>query len=378
MGRTRSRGITVDGDGNRIVAKQFRGRTIFARLGQVSQEHAEQYLARQIESIRQEVELGRRPRRVFAAAAERYLIEAQRRGVRSIGDLAWHVSMVLPFVGTVELGRIHDGTLEAFRDKRRADGVSPTTINRTLEVVRTILNAAARVYRNDDGRPWVDTPPIITMEQERRRPPHPLTREEQGRLFPLLPAHVARMALFAVNSGAREEEICGLRWEWERRVEGTDVVVFVVPGTVAKNGRDRILVLNDVARSVVESVRGQHAAWVFVYQQAGSDRPAGRVARINNTAWRRACRTAALDVHVHDLRHTFGRRLRAAGVAEEDRADLLGHYRGSMTTHYSAAEIGHLIDAANRINDTRSAGVLHSTSLAEVLQGKKKGHPKVA
>ena len=32
-------------------------------------------------------------------------------------------------------------------------------------------------------------------------------------------------------------------------------------------------------------------------------------------------------VRVHDLKHTFGRRLRAAGVSFEDRQDLLGQER---------------------------------------------------
>lgn len=48
-------------------------------------------------------------------------------------------------------------------------------------------------------------------------------------------------------------------------------------------------------------------------------------------------------------RHTFGRRLRAAGVSFEDRQDLLGHRSGRMTTHYSAAELTKLIEAANRV-----------------------------
>ncbi len=37
-------------------------------------------------------------------------------------------------------------------------------------------------------------------------------------------------------------------------------------------------------------------------------------------------------VRVHDLKHTFGRRLRAAGVSFEDRQDLLGHRAGRITT----------------------------------------------
>lgn len=57
------------------------------------------------------------------------------------------------------------------------------------------------------------------------------------------------------------------------------------------------------------------------------------------------------QVRVHDLKHTFGRRLRAAGVSFEDRQDLLGHRSGRITTHYSAAELSSLIEAANKVCD---------------------------
>jgi integrase len=50
-------------------------------------------------------------------------------------------------------------------------------------------------------------------------------------------------------------------------------------------------------------------------------------------------------LHVHDLRHTVGRRLRAAGVSLETRQAILGHKSGSITTHYSAAELRELVDA---------------------------------
>ncbi len=57
----------------------------------------------------------------------------------------------------------------------------------------------------------------------------------------------------------------------------------------------------------------------------------------------------ACPVRVHDLKHTFGRRLRAAGVSFEDRQDLLGHLSGRITTHYSAAELTRLIEAAESV-----------------------------
>lgn len=56
-------------------------------------------------------------------------------------------------------------------------------------------------------------------------------------------------------------------------------------------------------------------------------------------------------MRVHDLKHTCGRRLRAAGVSLEDRQDLLRSRAGRFTTHYSAAEHWHLIEAANSVCD---------------------------
>jgi integrase len=72
--------------------------------------------------------------------------------------------------------------------------------------------------------------------------------------------------------------------------------------------------------------------------------------RMLNKGWLHARDMADLSqVRVHDLKHTFGRRLRAAGVSFEDRQDLLGHRSSRITTHYSGAELSKLIEAANRV-----------------------------
>ena len=54
---------------------------------------------------------------------------------------------------------------------------------------------------------------------------------------------------------------------------------------------------------------------------------------------------------VHNLRHTFGRRLRSAGIPLETRKALLGHANGDITTHYSSPEIGELLGAAEKATD---------------------------
>jgi integrase len=73
-----------------------------------------------------------------------------------------------------------------------------------------------------------------------------------------------------------------------------------------------------------------------------------------HTGWKAARKRANLSkVRAHDLKHTFGRRLRAAGVSFEDRQDLLGHKFSRITTHYSAAELTNLINVANKICETQ-------------------------
>ncbi len=74
--------------------------------------------------------------------------------------------------------------------------------------------------------------------------------------------------------------------------------------------------------------------------------------------WRLARKAAGLEaVRVHDLKHTYGRRLRAAGVSFEDRQDLLGHRSGRITTYYSSAELQNLYEATNKVCEQRRSGV---------------------
>lgn len=63
-------------------------------------------------------------------------------------------------------------------------------------------------------------------------------------------------------------------------------------------------------------------------------------------------------VRVHDLKHTYGRRLRAEGVSFEDRQDLLGHRSERITTYYSSAELQNLFEASNKVCEKIQNGVV--------------------
>ena len=110
--------------------------------------------------------------------------------------------------------------------------------------------------------------------------PYPLSWEEQSTLFQALPDHLARMCLFKVNTGCREQVVCKLRWDWEIQVPELDTSVFFVPGSMVKNREDRLIVLNRIASSVVEEIRGVHPDHVFTYK----GKP---IQNINNSAWER-------------------------------------------------------------------------------------------
>ena len=55
------------------------------------------------------------------------------------------------------------------------------------------------------------------------------------------------------------------------------------------------------------------------------------------------------DLHVHDLRHTVGMRLREASVPESTRSDVLWDSIRSITDHSSMAQIMELHGAPEKI-----------------------------
>lgn len=77
---------------------------------------------------------------------------------------------------------------------------------------------------------------------------------------------------------------------------------------------------------------------------------------------------------MHDIRHTTGRRLRAAGVSRETRGDILGHDSGDVTTHYSIAEIDELIQAVEKIASESTSATPTLTSLRNAQS--RKNHEK--
>jgi integrase len=351
MGRKRTPGL-VKRVNTWHIDKWVDGSRISESTGTDRLEEAEKYLARRLETIRQAKVYGVRPKRIFRDAAIKFLLENQHK--KSIDSDKEHLAILEPFIGVSPLEAIHMGSLQAFIEARRKSGVKNRTINFGLQIVRHILNLAASEWMDEYGLTWLNSSPRIKLLSEKdARKPYPLNWEEQDRLFSALAPHLREMALFAVNTGCRDQEICGLRWDWEIPVPISELgSVFIIPGEQVKNSEDRLVVLNHTAKAVIERQRGQDATFVFTYR----GKP---ISRMLNNGWKLARFKAELpNVRVHDLKHTFGSRLRAAGVALEDRQDLLGHKSTRITTHYSSAELINLWEAANKVCTDRERPVL--------------------
>ena len=320
---------------------------------------AEALLARRVTQARHVHLFGDPCEHSFREAAAKFFAENQHK--RSLDRDQRALAVLDPFIGS---------STAAPSASRHAGAVSPITARAAPQPrnhqprscrrqERRILNLASRLWRDETDRPWLPVATLIQMQRHpHQRPPYPLSVVEQRLLFSELKAASGprwRSSRSTRGCTNRRSSTSDGNGRWQFRELGTSI--FVIPRDFVKNALDRYVVLNRIARSVIETCRGKHSEFVFT-------RAGGPVTHIHNSGWKAARRRAAAryearpgrpcpagfrSIRVHDLKHTYGHRLRVAGVAFEDRKLLLGHKAQHVTTHYSAPEIGALIEASERV-----------------------------
>lgn len=317
-------------------------------------------LERWIAETREEIINGpKRHEHTFREAAVQYILSLERRGkdpARAVQD----INLIDPYIGDLPLSHVHQGTFEPFEQAQHGQRRS-STIARAYRTSVAVLNHAARVLR-DGNRPWLThaVPKIQAPDWGDRLPPYRLDWHEQDMLLAQLDKPTARHliapALFGLATGAREQEICSLKWEQEIDAAGLPRgAVWWIPPEIRKGNakressrqQGRYLIANATARSVIESQRDNGSHLVFPGQKGR------QILRINNTAWRSAWARAGLPTTgvkrgVHNLRHTYGTRLEAAGAPWDYRKALLGHEIHDVTALYSAPGLARLLEQAEK------------------------------
>lgn len=209
------------------IDKVYRGVRIRGSCETTSLDVAIEVLEHRQKNVRNIQLHGVRPQHTFLEAATYYLKTKKKRSLKTD---AWHLELIMPFIGSLFLEDIHDGTLQDFINHRYANNVKPKSINCTLEIVRHILNLAAAKWRDENGKTWLLQAPMLSMESLGDTPakPYPISWQEQAKLFRLLSKDMASICEFKVNTGLRDVEVCQLRWEWEHEVVGFDTSVFII------------------------------------------------------------------------------------------------------------------------------------------------------
>lgn len=267
------------------------------------------------------VSWGDKPRRSYRETEERFIREhlttikegaARRYGV-SLKHLSGHF-------GNMMLHQITSAELSAFEAKRRAHGVSTSTIRRDLACLSSMLTSAQDWEWTADGH----NPVPAFMKRRAKRGlkegrPHTryLTVGEEAKVLAAASPEVRKAIILAIDTGLRLEELFSLEWKQVDLVRG-----LITTTTNTKNNRKRKVPISGRAGTILGTIaRDLKCPYVLV-------NPDTRERYVAMTkGFKAAVRRAKIDGACwHDLRRTAGCRwLQRDGKSMEEVSILLGH-----------------------------------------------------
>lgn len=268
----------------------------------------------------------------FKAAAAQFWYEVGQHRTSSHETLRYLDWLERQIGGSTPISTISDATIARLVAKRRGEGVSPSTVNRSVtEPMRALLRRARRVWKQPVQEiEWKAH--LLREPQERVREAAP---DEERRLMEAIRGDYAPALRFALLSGCRRAEIVGLRWR--------DVDFFNREFTVVGKGdRSRTIPMTQAIYDLLWGLKDHHKEAVFTYLvrrprpgvRKGTRQPISMEGF--KTEWRRARNRAKVtDFRFHDTRHTAATRLvRATGNLKLAQR-LLGHTEIATTARYA-------------------------------------------
>jgi integrase len=230
--------------------------------------------------------------------------------------------------------------------KRRADGVTNATVNRSVtEALRAIIRYAEFFEQPVKRINWREH--LLKVDAERVRE---MSVDEEQRLFAACRRDFLPIIKFLLATGIRRAEACNLVWN--------DVDMNTATMTVrGKGGTVDRRPLPKAAMAILQGELGKHPTRVFTYVVKRHDfanAPRGASNPICpdtlSTAYWRARKNAGLsDLRLHDLRHTTASRVVRATGNLMAASKALGHKRITTTqryAHLAAEDVRAALDAA--------------------------------
>lgn len=207
------------------------------------------------------------------------------------------------------------------------------TYNRYRARVVAVLNGARR-------RKWIAEVPYIPTRSKTPSEPRWLTKDEWVRLHAALPDHLKGPAVLAINTGLRQANVFGLKWE---NVDEEGRLLRVTPDA-AKARQGLGIPLNDEALKAIQAQAGKHPEFVFTYR--------GRPMAKPKEGFAQALRSAGIEgFRWHDFRHTWATWHVHAGTPVDVLMKLGGWADIRMALRYSHHSAQHLAKYAGNVTN---------------------------
>lgn len=336
------------------------GKPIQGSTGTTDKAKAQEFHDRLKADLWNQAKLGHKPRYIWNDAIVRFI--GDREDSASVETVKIHLRWLDRHLGNVELTSIDRTLIDKIAAAKRAefvmvqtkDGekstgrkVKPSTVNRVLEVLSSVLHAAV-------DWEWLDRMPKVAMLPEPTKRIRWITQDQAKRLLSVLPGHLSEMALFSLETGLRRANVTGLQWS---QVDLARKMAWIHPDQ-AKARKAIPVPLSDVA---IEVLRRQRFAKrkpefidsVFVFR----GKP---VHQTGTKAWKNGLAKAGIsDFRWHDLRHTWASWHVQRGTPLHVLKELGGWETMEMVQRYAHLSADHLAQWVQSVsNDSCNLAVV--------------------
>jgi len=352
---------------------------------------AERELRRRIDA--DAIVVARGQQRTVAEAGEEYvdhLEHVMERKRTTIQDYRGYLTRHLePFFAQRPLERIDERQVAAYLKRKREQGLSTKTVQNHLNFLHGLFRYAVR-------RGWAERNPVALVERPRkvRRAERRLRFLQPVELDALLRAvsddHLGGIErplyLTAAMTGLRQGELIALPWsdiDWmARRVRVADNFprgrADARDSPKSHEGRSVPLadrVAAELERLFQRTSYRDDADLVFAHPQTGHALDPSKLTRRFKEALERA---GLREITFHELRHTFGTQLAAAGVPLRTIQEWMGHADAKTTEVYRhyAPDPTHgadLVEGAFVQRSNRRSNLSQSEADADALRAREMG-----
>ncbi|HEX3036615.1 MAG TPA: site-specific integrase [Thermodesulfobacteriota bacterium] len=236
--------------------------------------------------------------------------------------------------GNRKLSEISVKDLEDFK-LIRMKKVKPATVNRSLSVLRHLLNVAKR-WKKFFGENPVS---IVGMLEENNLIERILTDDEEQKLLSSAISYLKPIIITALHTGMRKSEMLNLRWE----DVDLDNNLITVTQTNSKSKKANKVYINPKLKKVMLELRVKSNKLKLKSKELNSkeieyvflDDKGNHLREIKN-GFDGACSQAKIQgLRFHDLRHTAATRMIEGGASIVAVSKALGHSDIKTTMRYT-------------------------------------------